>query len=201
MRALERGEQSMVGRRHVRCIALLVAGCGGKAFVDGGSGGASGTGNEMTTNVTTGLGSLCERACTAIQSCLAISDCVSHCEQSPETCMLQQDAFLSCIAEHTTPGRCDMPPDCIDELANYQSCRGLVLPSGYCVNYSGDCTCEMTDAQHNTYEFGCEPEGRGSQCRCGFEGQTIGSCSSPNIPACDPLNDCCATLFNVPGYP
>jgi hypothetical protein len=194
----------------IATLSLVFAACGGIAVVDGGSG-TSGSGGQggngtsttrTTTTTTTGMGSLCERACAAIQSCLSVSDCVTHCEQSPDACTLPHDEFLSCIAEQTTPGRCDMPPDCVALLTDYQSCRGI-LPQGSCgSDPSGNCSCEMIDMDDNfVVELNCTPEGQGSKCRCGFNGESVGNCSSPNIPACNPVGDCCGVIYNVPGYP
>lgn len=192
-------------------VMLAFAACGGIAVVDGGSG-TSGSGGQggngttttttITTTTTTGMGSLCERACAAIQSCLSVSDCVTHCEQSPDACLLVQDTFLSCIVEQTTPGRCDMPPDCVGPLTEYQSCRGILLQGRCGTDPSGNCSCQMVDMDDNFFvELNCTPEGQGSKCRCGLNGESVGNCSSPNIPACNPVGDCCGVIYNVPGYP
>jgi hypothetical protein len=195
--------------RRVALATLAVAACGGIAVIDGDSGtsstGGQGASNATSTanvSVTTGIGSLCERACAAIDSCLFVDDCVAHCQQSPDACLLAQHAFLSCIADHTTPGRCEMPPDCVDELTDYQSCRGILVQGSCGSDGSGTCSCEMIDMDDNfVVNLDCSPVGQASNCTCAFDHQAIGACWSRNIPACNPVGDCCGVIYNVPGYP
>ena len=199
--------------RRVAFSVLAIAACGGTAVLDGGSSGSggqgttSGTTNVTTTNnvsvtTTTGPGGPCGQACTAIEGCLEISDCVSRCEQSPMECEAQQNEFLSCIAGQTTPGICEMPPPCVNALERYRNCRGYGALGGMCgADGLGNCDCQLFDEHGNNFTVQCNVAGGGSQCRCSMNGEPIGTCTSPNPMACDAVGDCCGTILHVPAPP
>jgi hypothetical protein len=156
-----------------------------------------------TSVVTSSDRQYCEAACSFIQGCLGIGDCVSHCHASTGNCGAEQDQFLSCILEQSSaPGTCELPPGCTAPLFSFLSCRGAVVQEGACmVDGLGNCTCQQYDQQMNFIEVNCEVQPGGSKCRCGFNGESVGQCTSPNTTACDAMSDCCGTVFYVPGYP
>ena len=194
---------------------VVIVGCGGIAVIDAedGSGGEGGSPNgpgpgpgvggngpiTSTNNVGVGGGSLCQQGCSLIDTCLEDPrDCVPECNDE-RLCPDTHNTLISClIAEFSATYPCDLPDACIVELNNYTSCVGAGLFKGTCSEGKGICDCNVTDQNGDNYQTICVPSTNFTECKCSKNGESIGTCQTPNFNQCSPLDDCCATLFFVP---
>ncbi len=197
---------------------ITAGGCGGKAVVDspvtgvGGStstsSGVGGTTSSTSTSTSTtstsgtggdGPGSLCDEACSRIDACLSFTmDCSGSCKDAIDECVGDQDAYLMCVIDDVQPLGCGPAALCLDELSSFLDCKNVEEVAGGCgMSPNGDCECMTEDAQGNRYESNCVSSEGSNKCECSYNMDPVGQCSFGGPAECDPLDNCCGTLFFV----
>jgi hypothetical protein len=200
-------------------IAALALGwssaCGGIAVIDGSGGASSGPDSASGSGAAAPgpgpvgpgssssgpTGNLCVDACNLIGACYAPAGCADGCMNVLPACESKRDAFLQCLFDQLNPAHpCDLPDVCIVPLDSFAVCLGLKPVTGVCSDEGGTCTCAITDPENNAYDTSCDAF-EFSTCTCTLNGKPLGTCTTPGFEQCSPLDDCCATLFFVPGKP
>ncbi|MBW2458541.1 MAG: hypothetical protein JRI68_28845 [Deltaproteobacteria bacterium] len=204
------------------CVAEA---CGGTTVVDGGAAGGGGSGASSSGNGGAGASSsssgsstssssssssgvgggtegLCALACDQIDACLEPGvDCEARCQASAAGCVQQHSDWLECFQALSSP-TCAFPEACEGELAALLACRGVFQTAATCGALpGGDCDCQVSDMDFNSYGAVCTKNGAANDCTCTFGTQVLGDCSFDGATQCDPFRNCCRTLLFVPGFP
>jgi hypothetical protein len=163
--------------------------------------GTTSVNTSTSVSTTSGTTTSCEQVCAKFDAFgCADEGCIASCaDVLSGPCAMVFSAFVDCISEFATdcedlPQQCDAQSDAY-LLCYAGGCSGEQLCSGT-GSGGGETFCSCTEScEVGTWEATCSSSGGQGQCDCKVDGMLVGKCDEAN-PSCDVEVGCCSQFFH-----